>query len=173
MLKLAGAALGLAFMVNTSYGQDAVPKPLPATTAEERAWVIAAAADLEANPMGPKAADERTHMLFLLMERSDIRVAACTNTVADIPKSDKDNYPILMQAWYSAASYAVQHKGGDTASLDQLVYGVEGALRVYEKFRAARPEDRDATLDAVLALRDKGKLREYVAARPAVCKCCK
>ena len=107
---------------------------LPATTADERAWIVAAAADLEANPMGPKAAGERTHMLFLLMQRSDIRVIACTNLVADVPKGDKDNYPVLMQAWYSSASYAVRHNGGDTASVDQMLAGVEGALRVYEKF---------------------------------------
>jgi hypothetical protein len=145
---------------------------LPATTAEERAWIVAAAADLEANPMGPKAAGERTHMLFLLMERSDIRVIACTNLVADVPKGDKDNYPVLVQAMYSSASYAVQHNGGNTASVDQMLAGVEGALRVYEKFLKARPADRESALDAVVALRDRGKLREYVAGRPAVCKCC-
>ena len=88
--------------------QSADAGKFPATTAEERAWIVAAAADLEANPMGPKAAGERTHMLMLLMERSDIRVIACTNLVADVPQGDKDNYPVLMQAWYSSASYAVQ-----------------------------------------------------------------
>ena len=143
---------------------------LPATTADERAWIVAAAADLEANPMGPKAAGERTHMLFLLMQRSNIRVIACTNLVADVPKGDKDNYPVLVQAMYSSAGYAVQHNGGDPASVDQMLAGVEGALRVYEKFLKARPADRNATLDAVVALRDRGKLREYVASRPAVCK---
>ena len=143
---------------------------LPATTADERAWIVAAAADLEANPMGPKAAGERTHMLFLLMQRSDIRVIACTNLVADVPKGDKDNYPVLVQAMYSSAGYAVQHNGGDPASVDQMLAGVEGALRVYEKFLKVRPADRNATLDAVVALRDRGKLREYVASRPAVCK---
>jgi len=51
-----------------------------------------------------------------------------------------------------------------------MLAGVEGALRVYEKFVKARPQDRQAELDAVVALRDRGKLREYVAGRPAVCK---
>ena len=64
----------------------------------------------------------------------------------------------------------MQHKGGDPASVDQMLAGVEGALRVYEKFLKARPADREAALDAVVALRDRGKLREYVAGRPAVCK---
>ena len=162
------------FVVPVTWAQSVDGAKLPATTAEERAWIVAAAADLEANPMGPKAAGERTHMLFLLMERSDIRVIACTNLVADVPKGDKDNYPVLVQAMHSSASYAVQHnlqhKGGDPASVDQMLAGVEGALRVYEKFVKARPQDRQAELDAVVALRDRGKLREYVAGRPAVCK---
>jgi len=95
------------FLVPGTRAQSMEAAKLPATTAEERAWIVAAAADLEANPMGPKAAGERTHMLFLLMERSDIRVIACTNLVADVPKGDKDNYPVLVQAMHSSASYAV------------------------------------------------------------------
>ena len=54
-----------------------------------------------------------------------------------------------------------------------MLAGVEGALRVYETFLKARPQNREPALDAVVALRDHGKLREYVAGRPAVCKCCK
>ena len=95
------------FIAPGTLAQSVDAARLPATTADERAWIVAAAADLEANPMGPKAAGERTHMLFLLMQRSNIRVIACTNLVADVPKGDKDNYPVLVQAMHSSASYAV------------------------------------------------------------------
>jgi hypothetical protein len=170
MCRLSLLALALWMTAASLYGQAAPHQKLPATTAEERAFIVAASTDLENNPMGPKASGERTRLLFLLLERSDLNVSACTALLADVPKGDKDNYPILIQVLYSSARYAVQHNGGDAGSLDQEVAGVEGALRVYEKFVQTRPEDRDARLDAVVRMRDTGKLREYVAQRGASCR---
>jgi hypothetical protein len=169
MKYLVGFALALLMTAVPMHGQAAAHQKLPVTTPEERAFIISASTDLENDPMGQKAAGERTRLLFLLLERSDLNVSACMTLLADVPKGDKDNYPILIQVLYSSARYAVQHNGGDAASLDQQVAGVEGALRVYEKFLLARPEDRGARLDAVVRLRDDGKLRAYVAQRDTSC----
>ena len=144
--------------------------PLPATTADERTHALAAIADLEANPLGPKQYDERTYVLHLLLERSDIRVVACMTLLADLPKAEADNYIISMQVLYSSAAWAIRHNGGDPDSLQQRVAGVKGALHVYQVLLRTRPQDRNPKIDAILELRDAGKLKSYVAQRAASCK---
>ncbi len=166
MRKIVLSALLVTANILPGQGQST----LPATTPNERTRALAAIADLEANPLGPKQYDERTYVLHLLLERSDLRVAACMTLLADLPKAVADNYIISVQVLYSSAAYAIRHNGGDPDSLEQRIAGVEGALHVYQVLLRTRPQDRNPAIDAVLELRAAGKLSAYVAQRAATCK---
>ena len=165
MLKISLLAASLLFaLVTPSFGQS---KRGPSTP-EERTKALASIDDLEANPLGPNAKEERRWLTIWLIEVPDIHVTFCTDLLPDEPKKDKlDSNAIWTQMMFSSARYAIQHDGGSGDSPAQQLAGVEGALKVYEAILAQKPEDREAGLDAMLKRRADGTLGDWVKEQAA------
>jgi hypothetical protein len=123
-------------------------------------------ADLETNPLGPQAKEERRWLTYWLIEVPDIHVGFCTDLLPDLPKGDKkDSNFIATQMMFSSARYAIQHGGGSSDSVEQYQAGVEGALKVYENLLAQNPKDRNPRLDDIVQKREAGTLPAYVKER--------
>jgi hypothetical protein len=142
------------------------------STEEERTHALAAIDDLEANPLGENAKEERRWLTVWLIEVPDIHVGFCLELLPELPKGSKQDSDIIgIQLMYSGARYAIQHLGSSADSIDQYQAGVNGALKVYDALLAIRPKDRQAKLDDLLQRRTSGTLPEYVKERAsAVCK---
>jgi carboxypeptidase Q len=133
------------------------------STPEERAKALTYADDLEKNPLGPQASDERRWLTTWLIEVPDIHVSVCVNVFAKLEKGDKkQSNAIFGQLLYSSAAFILRNP--DKASDIDATYlaGVEGALKVYEEIVQANPKDRQRSLDELIELRDSGKLADYV-----------
>ncbi len=141
------------------------------STPEERTRALAAIDDLEQNPLGPNAQEERRWLTLWLIEVPDIHVSVCT-LLPDLPKSDKkDSNIIFTQMVFSAGRYAIQHLNSPADELAQYLAGVEGSLHVYQVLLAQNPKDRQPKLDELVQKKDDGTLSAYVAEKAATtCK---
>jgi len=141
------------------------------STEEERTKAIASIADLEKNPFGAEAKEERRWLTLWLIEVPDIHVKVCT-LLPNLPKGDKkDSNIIFTQMMFSSAGYAIQHMNDPSDDLAQYSAGVNGALRLYEILLAANPKDRQPALDDLVQKRDAGTLNAYVKEKAATtCK---
>jgi hypothetical protein len=155
-----------------SFGQKPDQPKRGPSTPEEREKALASIDDLETNPLGPKAHDEREWLLYFLVQVPDIHVSMCSGVFADLPKGNKKDSDILFtQVLYSSARYAIQHDGGSSNAPDQYLAGVEGALRTYEVLIQQKPEDRQTKVDDLLKKRADGTLADWVKQRAATsCK---
>jgi hypothetical protein len=141
------------------------------STEEERTKALALIDDLEKNPLGPNAKDERSWLTIWLIEVPDIHVGFCTDLLPALSKGDKnDAFIIRTQLMFSGARYAIQKPGSTADDEAQYMAGVEGALRTYEVLVAQKPKDQLPALDELLKKREAGTLEDYVKAQAAHCK---
>jgi len=71
----------------------------------------------------------------------------------------------------STAAYQVQHQIADpekdAAALEaKTIAGIDGLLHAYESLKDKRPENRSEALDKAIAMRDQGKLADFVQSLP-------
>jgi hypothetical protein len=142
------------------------------STEAERATALAAIDDLEKNPLGPNAKDERRWLTIWLIEIPDIHIGFCPAVLPNLPKGTKNDADILStQLMYSGARYAIEHIGSTAEDPGQYVTAVQGTLRMYEVLVAQKPKDQLPAMDALLKQRDAGTLDDYVKAQAAAhCK---
>ena len=145
--------------------QDAAHANRGPSTEEERTKALAMIADLETNPLGPQAKDERKWLTYWLIEVPDIHVGLCTDLLPDRPKDKNDGAFISTQMMFSSARYAIQHGGGSSESVEQYQAGLEGALKAYEAILPLHPKDRAPGLDDLVQRQSAGMLADYVKDR--------
>jgi hypothetical protein len=165
-LRVALAVLGLLCVSSLS----AQSKRGPSTPAE-RTKALAAIDDLEQNPLGPNAQEERRWLTLWLIEVPDIHVSVCT-LLPDLSKGDKkDSNIIFTQMIFSAGRYAIQHLNSPVNEVAQYQAGVEGSLHVYQVLLAQNPKDRQPKLDELVQKKVDGTLRAYVTEKASTgCK---
>jgi hypothetical protein len=142
------------------------------STPEEREKALRYIDDLEKNPVGSKAKEERQWLTIWLIQVPDIHVGLCAGLLPGLAKGSKLDSDILdIQPMFSSARYAIQHDGGNSDSIEQYQEGVEGTLRTYEALIAQKPQDRQPKMDELLHRRSDGSLTTFVKERVAsACK---
>jgi len=155
------------FAVGPAIAQD---KRGPSTEAE-RTKALAAIDDLEKNPLGPDAKEERRWLTIWLIEVPDVTVSVCT-LLPDLPKGDKKDSDIIFgQMMFSAARYVILHLDKPQNKLAEYQEGVAGVLKVYRFLLAQNPKDRQPKLDDLVQRQDAGTLDAYVQEKAATaCK---
>ena len=140
------------------------------STEAERTKAVAAIDDLEKNPFGPDAKEERRWLIFWLTEVPDIHVSVCA-LLPDMPKDDKKDSAIIFgQMMFAGAKYAIQHKDDPANNLAQFQAGLAGAIRLYEGLVSQNPKDRQPKLDELVERLHAGTLDAYVAEKaPKAC----
>jgi hypothetical membrane protein len=134
------------------------------STPEERAKVVALTRLLERDPLIENALATRQWLRKWIIEVPDIKVYACDDLLGH---GLGDNYPYLrevnLQAMFSAAAFAIEHRDQARNKFAQYHAGVEGALQMYEVLAKSKPDAKSAFLDELLAKPDHGELADHVA----------
>jgi hypothetical protein len=133
------------------------------STSEERAKALKYAKDLEQNPLGENAREERGWLLEWIDKVPDITVPICSTLLpASLSQTQRRfAHEITYQMVIASAAYIIEHPN-NTDEDAPYIAGVEGALRTYENILKVRPQARWPVLDDLIEKRDKGELAKYV-----------
>jgi len=133
------------------------------STPEERAKAVQFAHDLETNPLGPQAKNEREWLTLWLIEVPDITVEVCPRLLgSELPDKKKFGTEIVSQLMFSEAAFMIENPDKAKDSISVHAAGTNGALKVYEAILKEHPKAQLKSLDEITSRRDKGELQNYV-----------
>ena len=137
------------------------------STPEERKQALEYVKDLQANPLGAQALEERRWLLTRVADIPDVAVHVCM-ILETLPKSGKKDSDVIFGAEvFSQLAFLLEHPDKKDDRVAEFQKGVEGALRVYELLLNSNPKDRQPYLDDLIQRRAAGTLANYVKARAA------
>lgn len=161
------AGLGLALCLLFAPASAGAQTPSPATGAapeSDTARFVRYTRALETSPDRADARDLRQWLLKWAVETPDYTVTVCD--LLDLTDVDEETTPhageVLLQTMYGNAAFQIEH-GADADELSKQVAAAESALRVYTAYLAQDAKTRMPHLDALIAKRDAGGLRAYLA----------
>lgn len=134
------------------------------STAEERTRAVKIAHDLEDDPLGKDAKDNRAWVIQWIVDIPDITVTVCDDYFGTISKSLRGHSrEIVNQMAISSAAFMIEHP--DKAKDDQAVAtaGLLGSLKAYQSVLKQEPDSRWPYLDKIVMMRDQGKLDDYIS----------
>ena len=140
------------------------PQKRGPSTAEERARAVKVARELEEDPLGKDAKDNRQWVIQWIVDIPDITVTECDDFFGKIPKTPRGHMrEIVSQMVISMAAYMIEHP--DKAKDEQAVAlaGLLGALKAYQSILKQDSAARWGYLDKLIQMREQGKLDDYVA----------
>lgn len=133
------------------------------STPEERTKAVQFAHDLENNPLGPQAKNEREWFTLWLIEVPDITVEVCPRLLGpELPDKKKYGTEIFSQLMYVEAAFMIENPDKAKDGVSVHTAGVSGALKVYEAVLKEHPKAKLKALDEIVARRDKGELQNHV-----------
>lgn len=158
-------------LASASIGAQTPAAASAAAPESDTAKVLRYTRALEASPDRADARALRQWLTQWAIETPDYTVTVCD--VIDLAGSGDDAVPhageLLMQMMYGNAAYQIEN-GTKTDELSKQIAAVESVLRAYAVFLAKDAKARVPHLDALIAKRDAGTLRAYLA--PIVEKKC-
>jgi len=163
---IAGICLAALFSLAPSRAADRGP-----STPEERQRAVSVARELESDPLGPTAHQDREWVLRFLIEAPDIHVKVCATFLHPLLGAKKNfSTELLAQMLISDAAFGIQNpaKAGD--QLAHYTAGLEGVLKAYEAVLKSQPEARWPLLDDLIRKRDAGKLGDFVRETMGECE---
>lgn len=133
------------------------------STPEERAKAVKLARELEANPLGEHAQEDRKWLLQWIEDVPDITVNICPAILTPLTETSRNfAHEIWLQTMFSSAAFIIEHPQQTADETAVYSAGVEGALKAYESILKVRPQARWAYLDDLIQKRDKGELTSYI-----------
>jgi hypothetical protein len=140
------------------------------STAEERGKAVRLARELEADPMSVDAPEKRRWLVVWYERIPDITITVC-NLLGPLPEEGHPFFAeVLGQTIFSGGAFMIEHPERAHDQVEVQTAGMEGALRVYERFAEKKPQGRLPFLEDLLAKRKEGTLRSYLS--EAVPKAC-
>jgi len=113
------------------------------STAEERTKAVQFARDLEADPLGPNAKEERSWITVWLIQIPDITVKFCTALLG--PRSDPQYShwsDVSTQMLYSGSAFMIENPKKKNDQQAVYLAGLDGALKSYEALLKREPQAR-------------------------------
>ena len=157
--------LGVAASIVSAAG-DAVAKAKkqakrrPSTPAE-RTSAAKAARELELDPLGPDAEANRK-VAMVVLEAPDIQVPICANVLASFLNEKSPHHALLLQQMlFSTMAFMIEQPERASDLPAGFLAGIVGALKAYEKVRAAGPGERSPFLERMLDLQKRGELDAF------------
>jgi hypothetical protein len=141
------------------------------STAEERARAIKVARQLEEDPLGKDAKDQRAWMIQWIIEIPDITVNVCAEYFGSLPNPPRGHsQEVFTQMMISSAAFMIEHP--DKVKNEQAVAlaGLLGSLKAYEAVLKQDPSAHWTYVDRLVKMRDQGKLDDYVTETRIKCK---
>lgn len=138
-----------------------------ASSAEQRKWAVDETRWLEQHPTGDEAKTHVAELLKWWTEVPDLTLSVCPLLLET--KNKKISPTVVTMAIFGTGAYLIEHP--ESTRAEQMLGGVESALRAYSVAVAADPAMKDALLEDLLRAQADGKLREvYVDAAVAKCE---
>jgi hypothetical protein len=140
------------------------------STPEDRKRLVAIARKLEAAPLDPSLAQDRSWAVSWVVTAPDVHVKICATLLSDL-RRPKYKYKLEMddQLLISSAAFVTEHSEQANSMANQSVAGMEGVLKAYSAILKAEPQATVASLDALLQKRREGKLADAVYERVKDC----
>lgn len=161
---VAVSTLLLGFLALSPVRAQQAPQKRGPSTPEERERAVKIAHELEVDPLGKSAKDDRQWVIQWIIDIPDITVTECDDFFGTIPKTPRGRMrEIVNQMVISSAAFMIEHP--DKAKDDQAVAtaGLLGSLKAYQSILKAEPDSRWPYVDKVVQMRDQGKLDDYVS----------
>ncbi|HEX4642647.1 MAG TPA: hypothetical protein VH161_04240 [Candidatus Acidoferrales bacterium] len=134
------------------------------STAEERARAVKVARELESDPLGRDAKDNREWVYKWIEEIPDITVNVCYDFFGKLPKPPRGHsLEIVNQMVISSAAFMIEHP--DKVKDEQAIVtaGLLGSLKAYQVILKGEPDARWPYMDKIVQMRDQGKLDDFVS----------
>ena len=133
------------------------------STAEERTRAVKVAHELEEDPLGKDAKENRQWVIQWIIDIPDITVTECDDFFGAIPKTPRGRMrEVVNQMVISSAAFMIEHPDKSKDEQAVATAGLLGALKAYQSILKEEPDSRWPYVDKVVQMRDQGKLDEYV-----------
>lgn len=130
----------------------------------DRATVHRAVQRHENDPLGGDAKDLRA---ILKVHFEPVHYVVCLDQIGFLLNlKDKAYEAVFWQVVFGSGDYFEQGGAHPTDQSTYMLYGLQSGLKAYENILVKRPKIRLKELDDLIALRDAGRLPEYVKSRP-------
>ena len=133
------------------------------STAEERARAVKVSRDLENDPLGKDAKEQREWALDWIEKIPDITVNVCFDFFGKLPDPPRGHSKeISMQMIISSAAFMIEHP--DKVKDEQAIAlaGLLGSLKAYQAVLKQDPAARWTYVDKLIVMREEGKLDDYI-----------
>jgi len=144
--------------VRAAHAQERGP-----STAEERARAVKVSRDLENDPLGKDAREQREWALNWIEKIPDITVNVCFDFFGKLPDPPRGHSKeIAMQMIISSAAFMIEHP--DKVKDEQAIAlaGLLGSLKAYQAVLKQDPAARWTYVDKLIVMREEGKLDDYI-----------
>jgi len=139
-------------------------------TPEEKQKYIEVSQKLEADPLGPAAAEDRKWALTFVFEVPGFGLKVCTAFLVPLLKSDmKYSKEINLQTLISSAAFMFANPEKAQDQDNVYVAGLLGSLRTYESILKQHADAQFKFLDELIRKRDEGELGKYVQKKKREC----
>src|SRR5579871_3164081 len=131
--------------------QPQQPQKRGPSTPEERTRAVKIAHELEDDPLGKSAKEDRQWVIQWIIDIPDITVTECDDFFGTIPKTPRGRMrEIVNQMVISSAAFMIEHP--DKVKDDQAVAtaGLLGALKAYQSILKEEPDARWPYVDKVV-----------------------
>jgi hypothetical protein len=152
--------------------KSAKPKESPAapekpaekhSTPEDRQRLVAIAHKLEAAPLDPALAPERSWAVNFAIAAPDVHVRICPTLLGDLRRPRyKYRSEISEQLLISSAAFLIEHPEQAENYRAQSIGGMEGVLKAYAAIIKGEPQATAKSLDVLLEQQREGKLADAV-----------
>jgi hypothetical protein len=168
MRGIATAILVLALFVTPAGSSQEQRGP---STAEERARAVKVAHQLEEDPLGKDAKEQRAWMIQWIIEIPDITVTVCGEYFGSLPDPPRGHsQEVFTQMMLSSAAFMIEHPDKVKDEQAVAVAGLLGSLKAYEAVLKQDPSAHWAYVDRLVRMREQGKLEDYVTETRIKCK---
>ena len=165
---IGAASLLLAFLASPAGSTQEQRGP---STAEERARAVKVAHQLEADPLGKDAKEQRAWMIRWIIEIPDITVDVCSVYFGSLPNPPRGHsQEVFNQMMLSSAAFMIEHPDKVKDEQSVAMAGLLGSLKAYEAILKQDPSAHWVYVDRLLHMRDQGKLDDYVVETRKKCR---
>ena len=141
------------------------------STAEERVRAVKVARQLEEDPLGKDAKEQRAWMIQWIIEIPDITVNVCAEYFGSLPNPPRGHsQEVFTQMMLSSAAFMIEHPDKIKDEQAVAVAGLLGSLKAYEAVLKQDPSAHWTYVDRLVRMREQGKLEDYVTETRIKCK---
>src|SRR5258708_27533263 len=143
--------------VRVAGGQERGP-----STPEERSRAVKVSRDLENDPLGKDAKEQRDWALDWIEKIPDITVNVCFDFFGKLPDPPRGHSKeITLQMIISSAAFMIEHP--DKVKDEQAIAmaGLLGSLKAYQAILKQDSAARWPYVDKLIVMREEGKLDDY------------